>query len=85
MFGGNGNQNNGSLRCPKCKKYFVNVQAVFDVQQEPKKKGCGYVLFLLCGGFILEPLLMLFRRKKAVAKTRTYAVCQNCGYRWEIK
>lgn len=78
------------LRCPKCKKYHVEAQAVFDVKEEPKH-GCGYYVYLFCGGFIIEILLAPFKlifggnKRKISAKTRTYAVCQDCGYRWEIK
>ena len=76
------------LRCPKCKKYHVQAQAVFDVQEEKKKHGCGYLIYLFCGGIFIEILAAPFKigkHGKAVMKTRTYAVCQDCGYRWEIK
>ena len=82
--------NNGKqIRCPKCKRYHVNVQAVFDVKEE-KKNGCGYALYLFCGGFIIEILLLPFRllfgkKKTYRAGARTYAVCQDCGYRWEVR
>lgn len=81
--------NGKQMRCPKCKRYHVNVQAVFDVKEE-KKKGCGYALYLFCGGFIIEiflaPFRLLFgRNRKYRAGARTYAVCQDCGYRWEVK
>lgn len=81
------------LRCPKCKRYHINVQAVNEVK-EVKKKGCGYWLFI---GWWLEPLeIFLFgilkllhiavgRKTKIVSNTKSYAICQDCGYRWEIK
>lgn len=75
------------LRCPKCKKYHIQVQAVNDVKAE-KKHGCGYYIYLLCGGIFIEILTAPFKtgkRGKAVMKTRSYAVCQDCGYHWEIK
>lgn len=77
------------LRCPKCKKYHVQAQAVFDVKNETNKHGCGYALYILLGGWVLEIILAipkaLFKKRKLSAKTRTYAVCQDCGYTWEIK
>lgn len=81
--------NGKQMRCPKCKRYHVNVQAVFDVKEE-KKKGCGYALYLFCGGFLIEifllPFRLLFGKKKTYsARARTYAVCQDCGYRWEVR
>lgn len=55
------------MNCPKCKSENVNFQAV----AEKQKVGC--MAFLLFGMFnALRP-----------TKTKTYAVCQNCGHRWE--
>lgn len=55
------------MNCPKCKSDRVEFQAV----AEKEKVGCG--AFLLFGMFnALRP-----------TKTKTYAVCQNCGHRWE--
>lgn len=55
------------MNCPKCKSDRVEFQAV----AEKEKVGC--LAFLLFGIFnALRP-----------TKTKTYAVCQNCGHRWE--
>ncbi len=55
------------MNCPKCKSENVNFQVV----AEKQKVGC--MAFLLFGMFnALRP-----------TKTKTYAVCQNCGHRWE--
>lgn len=68
--------------CPKCGSQNVQVQAL----EERKKTGWLTVLLyiiLACtvlGLLIVIPLLL---RKKT--KTTTYAVCQNCGHRWEVK
>lgn len=68
--------------CPKRGSQNVQVQAL----EERKKTGCLTVLLyiiLACtvlGLLIVIPLLL---RKKT--KTTTYAVCQNCGHRWEVK
>ena len=55
------------MNCPKCKSERVEFQVV----AEKEKVGC--LAFLLFGIFnALRP-----------TKTKTYAVCQNCGHRWE--
>lgn len=55
------------MNCPKCHSENVNFQVV----SEKQKTGC--LMFLLFGIFnALRP-----------SKTKTYAVCQSCGYRWE--
>ena len=55
------------MNCPKCKSERVEFQVV----AEKEKVGC--VAFFLFGIFnALRP-----------TKTKTYAVCQNCGHRWE--
>lgn len=72
-----------SMICPKCGNDNVQMQAV----AEQKKRGCLTVLLFLI--LICIPILgwivlfSLLRGKKS--KTRTYAVCQSCGNRWEIK
>ena len=79
-------ERDNQLRCPKCKRYHINVQAVFDVKEEKERKGCIY--WMLFGWFemIALPIRLLFgEKKKYKAKTRSYAVCQDCGYRWEVK
>lgn len=74
------------LRCPKCKKYHINVQAVFDVQPEKKSKGCLYWLLFWWLEIVILPIKLLFGGSKGYAAgTRTYAVCQDCGYKWEVK
>lgn len=74
------------LRCPKCKKYHINVQAVFDVKPEKQSKGCLYWLLFGWLEIVILPLKMLGGGgKKYNASTRSYAVCQDCGYQWEVK
>lgn len=69
--------------CPKCGSQNVQVQAV----AEMKSRGCLIVLLylvLLCIPVIgWIALILLIRGRKS--KTKSYAVCQNCGHRWEIK
>lgn len=57
------------MNCPKCHSENVNFQVV----SEKQKTGC--LMFLLFGIFnALRP-----------SKTKTYAVCQNCGKSWKVK
>lgn len=68
--------------CPKCGSQNVQVQAL----EERKKTGCLTVLLyiiLACTVLGLLIVIPLVLRKKT--KTTTYAVCQNCGHRWEIR
>lgn len=69
------------MQCPKCGSINVNVQAV----AEQKKRGCFmsllWILLAICtlGLIIWIPLLT-----KKGSKTKTYAVCQQCGHRWKV-
>lgn len=74
-----------TLKCPKCRSKFVNAQAIYGAQEEKVKKGCLHYLLFGWVDIIFFPFKLLFGRKKIIARTRTYAVCQNCGYRWEVK
>ncbi len=65
--------------CPKCGSENVTVQAV----AEQKKRGCLSILIyiiLACTVIGLIVLIPLLRGNKS--KTKTYAICQNCGNRW---
>lgn len=67
--------------CSNCKCEDIDIQVI----EERKKAGLFLVLWYIflamtvLGLFILIPMLM---RKKT--KTVTYAVCKNCGKRWQI-
>jgi len=71
--------------CPKCKSDNVTVQAVTEVKE--KRRGCvGWCLWILlalctCGLILIIPAITNSRHKY---KTRTEAVCQNCGRRWRV-
>lgn len=79
--------------CPKCGGDHVNVTVVNEVK-EKRKKGALYWIFV---GWYWEPIAWIFltlpkliialfrKKKKIVNKTVTYAVCQDCGHRWEVK
>nr|DAO66829.1 MAG TPA: RNA polymerase-like protein [Caudoviricetes sp.] len=70
-----------TMVCKKCGSENVTVQAV----AEQKKRGClasilWIILTLLtCGLIILIPLLI-----RKGSKVKSYAVCQDCGYRWKV-
>lgn len=70
------------MLCPKCQSQNVTIQAV----SEQKKRGCFTVLLyiiLFCIpvlGWIA--LFCLLRGKKS--KTVSYAVCQDCGNKWNV-
>ena len=67
--------------CPKCNSQNVTVQTI----TEQKKRGLiASILWILlafctCGIAILIPLII-----QKGSKTRDYAICQNCGYRWKV-
>lgn len=70
------------MKCQKCGSENVVVQ----VTQKQKKRGCFasvmWILLAICTfGIVL--LIPLLTRKGS--KTVTYAVCHNCGHRWELK
>lgn len=70
------------MHCQRCGSNNVQVQAVSEV----KSRCCLTVflyLVLLCIpvlGWIALFLLIKGRKSKTVS----YAVCQNCGYRWRL-
>lgn len=70
------------MTCPKCGSNNVSVQAV----TSQKGRGClgalMWVLFAFCTFGIILLVLPALTRKKS--KTKTYAICQNCGYRWKV-
>lgn len=70
------------MTCKKCGSNNVNVQAV----NENQRRGCLSTLIylaLLCVPIIgWIALVMLIRGKKS--KTKSFMVCQDCGYRQQI-
>lgn len=70
------------MMCPKCKNDNTQYQTVSESRNASCLTICLYILLActLLGLFIVIPLVL---RKKT--KTVTYAVCQNCGYRWKVK
>lgn len=73
------------MTCPKCSSDRVTVQAV--TETKTKHRGClgwaGWILLaVLTVGLIL--IIPLLTNSKTKSKTRTQAVCQNCGHRWKL-
>lgn len=79
------------ISCPRCRSENVNIQAVANARST-RRKGCAYWVFV---GWWLEPMLWffatipkliyeIFRKGKTKTKIVSVAVCQNCGYRWNV-
>ncbi len=69
------------MQCPKCCSATVSVQAV----AEAKKRGFFMSLFWFILGLCTIGLIWIIPLiTKKGSKTRSYALCQNCGYRWKI-
>ncbi len=71
------------MTCPKCKGNNVQVQVV----SEAKRRGFFtillYIILIAFVGIGWVILFFLLRGRKT--KTVNYAICQNCGHRWEFK
>ncbi len=81
--------------CPKCKSENVTVSVVTETQLKDKHHG---ILWWLCIGWWWVPIKWLCftlpalivkifapKRQKLKQTHRSVCVCQNCGYRWEVK
>lgn len=81
------------MKCPKCGSEHVSVSAVNEVKEVRKHHSiwwwlfCGWLISLF-NWIVFTPfkLIQAFvgKKHKIVSKTRTYAICQDCGYRWEV-
>lgn len=78
------------MKCKKCGSENVNVQAIGIV----KNKHHG-VMYWLCFGWFIDLMLWIFltmprlivaifRPKGVKTKVKSYAVCQECGYKWKV-
>ena len=79
------------MQCNKCGSNNVNVQAV-SITKSKKHHGIVYWIFI---GWWLEPIMWLFltlpwliikifKPNKVKTKVKGYAVCQDCGNRWQV-
>ena len=67
--------------CPNCGSDHVTVQAVAEQKKRSCLMSCLWILLAICTcGLIL--LIPLLTRKGS--KTKTFAVCQNCGHKWRV-
>ena len=83
----------GALKCPKCKGKSVSVQMV-EVGSKTKKTGNGLfgnvhnaargvaAIATLGVSNILIPKAK--GKEKSKNKLTKYAICQDCGYSWEV-
>ena len=71
--------------CPKCGSENCVIMPV--TETKTKYRGCiRWFLWILlammtCGLILIIPLVTY---KKPKSKTKTVAVCQNCGKRWNL-
>lgn len=67
--------------CKKCGSDNVTVQAVNEVKHRGCLMTCVHILLIIFtfGLWAIIPAL----RGGTRSKTKSYAVCQNCGYRWK--
>ena len=70
------------MTCKKCGGSNVNVQAVNEVKHRGCLMSLVHIFLIICtlGLWIIVPAL----RGGTRSKTKSFAVCQDCGYRWKI-
>lgn len=69
------------MTCPNCGSTHIIVQAVAEQKKRGCLMSCLWILLAICTfGLIL--LIPLLTRKGS--KTKTYAICQNCGHKWRV-
>lgn len=82
------------MLCPKCGSSNVNIQVINETILKNKHHEILWWLFI---GWWWVPVKWIFltipallakifipKRQKAVNRTIKKAVCQNCGYTWDI-
>ncbi len=71
-----------SMTCPRCGGHNISFQTV----SETRKTGCGtIILYILLCMTILGILIVIPLALRNRTETVTYAVCQDCGYRWVVQ
>ena len=68
--------------CCRCSSNNVNVQVVNEVKGRSCLMSFLWVILAICTFGIWLLLIPLLTQSKG--KTKTYAVCQTCGYKWKI-
>lgn len=81
------------MKCPNCESENVQIQVVQNITTKTKHHSILYWLFI---GWWLQPFLWLFftffklialfigKKKEIITKEQTKAVCQDCGYTWNV-
>ena len=73
--------------CPKCGSTNVNIQAVSVTKT--KHSGCLWWLFVGWWWYLLYTIpaliIRMIRGTKVKTVVKNKAVCQNCGYSWNVK
>jgi uncharacterized Zn finger protein len=82
------------MKCPKCGSEDIKVELMTEQKLKRKKKS---LLYWLTIGWMIEPFLWFFltipklffeifkpTKYKMQTKTKKVAICQDCGYTWEI-
>ena len=83
------------MQCPKCKSNKITVQFVSESKLKTKHRGIiywflfGWVWEFLLWILLTLPMLIItiFKPKKykMVTKHKKVAVCNDCGYSWNVK
>ena len=69
------------MKCKKCGSENVVVQAVNEV----KGRGIlGSLIWLFLAFCTIGLILIIPMLTKSKGKTKTFAICQNCGHRWRV-
>lgn len=82
------------MQCGRCSSNNVTIQVIDEQNQEPKKHGILWWLFIGWWWFIVKwtfftiPALifalLVDKDKNTKNKYKRVAVCQNCGHTWSI-
>lgn len=83
------------MTCTKCQSENVKIDVTTETHLKQKHHGIAYWIFI---GWWLQPILWfawtvpmliisIFKPKsyKTESKTRKIAICQDCGYSWDVK
>lgn len=77
------------MKCKKCGSTNLSINEVADVNAKTKHRGClGWCLWILlalctCGLIIIIPLITN-SKTKVKTNIRKRAVCQDCGFSWDL-
>ena len=82
------------MKCPKCGSMNTNIQMITETKLKNKHHSIfywliiGWWLHLLLWFFLTVPMILgkIFghKKQKLVQHHKSIAVCQNCGYNWNV-